>query len=193
MTVDGEAPRETVADASALINLFASGREQDILRAAARKLVVAEVTAAEACFILGPPDGEGVEPKIPIDLVGLERAGLLRVQPMLPEFSGHLIAAAAELRDHDALPVAIAVGLKVDLWSDDAKQTRVARALASGIGVVSTLAILRLAVERLALSSAEVSAVALQVRTRGRFLPPRRDPDAEWFARALEGTATAGE
>lgn len=182
----GEA-REVIIDASGLINLFASGREADLLLAAACRLVIAEVTMTEACFIQGPPDSDGAETRMPIEVGNLQEKGLARVQAWLPEFSRPFVAAARHLTDRDARPVAIAVGLGIALWSDDAKQVRVARSLMPSIEIVSTLSVIRLAIERLALPGADVSLIAHQIRTRGRFLPPRHDPDAGWFAWALAG------
>lgn len=190
MTTGSGALRDVVADASALINLFASGREEDLLRGAGRRLLLADVTADEACFTLGPPDADGNDTRVPIDLAGLERAGLATVRPLPAESSRHLVAAAEQLSDRDARPVALAVGLGVALWSDDAKQVRVARSLLPEIEIVSTLSIVKLAVDSLSLTRAEISTMAEQIRTRGRFLPPRRDPNADWFRQALEGKST---
>ena len=193
MTGDAREMRDLVTDASGLINLFATGREAELLRGAARRLLITEVTAAEATYILGPPDEEGNDTKLRIDLTELRAAGLVNVQPLTSEMNALFVKAAAELTDRDAAPVAVAAAMGLALWSDDAKQRRVALALHSGLELVSTLAFVRSAVTRLKLPASEITSIVRGIRIRGRFLPPRRDPDAAWFMAALNSDETPTE
>jgi predicted nucleic acid-binding protein len=95
------------------------------------------------------------------------------------------VACAEQLRDEDASCVALAGALRLPLWTDDGKQRRIAREQFPGIELVSTLAMLDEAVRALAMPEHELLGLVADLRWRGNFAPPRKDPLSPWYADLL--------
>lgn len=175
-----------VADASFLINLMAHRREDEVLLALNFRLVASQQTVPEVQYLIGPPDEEGCPTQETIDLTGLRSSGLLDVHVQeSDELSGAFIRCAEELRDKDAWPVALAATLGVPLATADAHQRNVARSLFPAMEIISTLSSLRAAAAVLGLDDASLRCMALDLRTRGRFSPPKSDPDRAWYEALL--------
>ncbi len=81
--------------------------------------------------------------------------------------------------------MALAWTLQLPLVSDDGKVQRVARQLYPALVVVSTLQIVREASERAAITGKQLAELLRDLRTRGNFAPPRRDPERAWFEAGL--------
>ncbi len=64
--------------------------------------------------------------------------------------------------------------------SDDGKERRVARAQFPGIELISRLAMLEEAIRALAMPEDEQLGLVADLRWRGNFAPPRRDPRSPW-------------
>lgn len=179
-------PRTVVVDACCLLNLLATGRELDLVRACDLDLIISGQAHGEALFLHTPPDAEGVRSKHPASTERLRTAGRLQLrsldtEPLIAAF----VACAAQLRDEDASCVALAGALGLPLMTDDGKERRIARAQFPRIELISTLAMLDDAVRALALSEHELLGLVADLRWRGNFAPPRQDPLAPWYAELL--------
>ena len=76
--------------------------------------------------------------------------------------------------------------------TDDGKERRVARAIFPTIELVSTLSVLNDAVKALSLSEEALLGVVTDLRWRGNFAPPRKDPLATWYADLLRKAGVPG-
>jgi predicted nucleic acid-binding protein len=118
----------------------------------------------------------------------LRRAGHLETRPLEGDaLVDAFIAAAARIKDTDASCIALAGVLKVPLMKDDRKERNVARELFPTIELLSTLDVLSEAEKALGWSTEELALVARDLRWRGNFAPPRRDPRARWYESLLRG------
>lgn len=179
-------PRTVVVDACCLLNVLATGRELDVLRACDIELIMTGQAHGEALFLHTPPDADGLRSRQRALTERLRAAGRLEIRSL---DTGSLIAAfvacAAQLRDEDASCVALAGVLGLPLLTDDGKERRIARTLFPGIELVSTLSVLDEAVRALALPEHELFGLVADLRWRGNFAPPRRDPLSPWYADLL--------
>ena len=174
-------PGDAIIDACSLLNLLATRREEDLIRALQVRLVVAPGVRVEAVYLDGPPNEAGDPTRDLIDIAPLEVHGLLRVEELGDEAADAFVAAAADLADNDAASVALAATLHVPLITDDGKERRVCNRLFPGLEVVSTLALIRQATEVLGLDKATMRVLLRDLRTRGSFEPPRAEANREWF------------
>lgn len=179
-------PRTVVIDACCLLNLLATGRALDLVRACDVELLISEQVHREALFLHTALDADGVRSKHPASTEPLRTAGRLQIRSLDTEpLIAALVACAAQLRDEDASCVALAGVLGLPLVTDDGKQRRIARTQFPRIELVSTLAVLDEAVRAIALPDRELLALAAELRWRGNFAPPRRDPLSPWYAELL--------
>ena len=88
--------------------------------------------------------------------------------------------------------MALAGVLGLPLMTDDGKERRVAKDVFPKIEVISTLAVLRDAANALALSEEDLLRMATDLRWRGNFAPPRRDPLSTWYAELLRKAGLPG-
>jgi len=182
------AGEEIVADACFLLNLVATGKAGEILRALETTLVVEEQVRGEVLYLAGPEDDEGRPTREPVDLAPLERERFLRTITLGGEAAGTLVKAAEFLTDQDARAVALAATMHLALATDDGLIRKVARAQ-FGLEMRSTLELVRDALDRMDLGEEEMRQVLLAMRDRGSFAPPRWDPNAEWYRAMLQGDA----
>jgi hypothetical protein len=175
-----------VIDASCLINLLATGRQHEILQALGIQLLITDRTGRETLYLDGSPDENGDPTRDLIDLAPLETAGLLQILSSDdPALLDAFVRCAQHLRDADAASVALAATLDLPFATDDSRQRRVARELYPRLKLVSTLALLREAAARLGLNRQATHQLAVDLRDRGSFLPPKNDPDRKWYEDAL--------
>ena len=88
--------------------------------------------------------------------------------------------------------MALAGVLGLPLMTDDGKERRVAKDIFPKIEVISTLAVLHDAAEALAPSEDDLLHMATNLRWRGNFAPPRRDPLSTWYAELLRKAGVPG-
>jgi predicted nucleic acid-binding protein len=182
--------RIIVIDACCLLNLLATRREVELAAALGASLVVTPQAQGETCFLCGPPepdDEEQLPTRVPVELSPLLRSGRLRVHDFGEEVAEAFELCANFLRDADASSVALAATLKVALASDDGKVQKVARRLYPELPVISTLQLVREGVERLGVVGEGLRELLCDLRLRGNFEPPRRDPERAWFEAVMNG------
>lgn len=179
---------QIVIDACCTLNLLATRRELDVVRALGLYLVDSPQVSGEPLMLWTPPDADGLRVKEPTSTLPLRRAGHLETLPLEGDaLIDAFVAAAARIKDSDASCIALAGVLKLPLMTDDRKERNVARDLFPTIELMSTLEVLAEAEKALGWSLAELAAVATDLRWRGNFAPPRNDPHAGWYESLLRG------
>lgn len=174
--------RQIVIDACCVINLLATRRELEIVRALGLHLLDTPQVSSEPLTLWTPPDDEGLRTREPTSTERLRRAGLLETHGLDNDaLVDAFIAAAARIKDTDASCIALAGVLKCPLMTDDRKERKIARDLFPTIELVSTLDVLGDAEKALNWSPEELAVVAKDLRWRGNFAPPRNDPRALWY------------
>jgi hypothetical protein len=178
--------RPFVIDACCTLNVLATRLEIEIVQACDLNFLISDRAHGEALFLHTAPDDDGARTKEPASTERLRNAGRLEIRLLdTPALQDAFVECAAQLRDEDASCVALAGVLGIPLMTDDAKERRVARAIFPKIELVSTLSVLSDAAKALALSEEELVRVATDLRWRGNFAPPRKDPLAAWYAGLL--------
>jgi hypothetical protein len=148
--------------------------------------------SAEILLLSTPPDLDGHRGREPATCDRLMDAGRLSTRAMDSNaLVDAFVEAATHLRDADASCVALAGVLAVPLLTDDAKERRVARQLFPSIELLTTLDLLHGAVESLGLADPEVLELVVNLRWRGNFAPPTKDPRREWYSDLLRRAGVA--
>jgi predicted nucleic acid-binding protein len=183
------ASKVVAADACVLLNLLATGQAGDLLRALDTSLIATPLAAAEVKYLAGPPDEEGRPTRQTVDLAELTGQGLLVVKAV-PQTALELhVRCAADLHEADASSIALAVGCGVPLATDDGLARRVAAREATKLALVGTLALVRGGGAAMGIDREGLVKLARNLRARGNFLPPRQDPDREWYQNLLSSDA----
>ena len=169
------------ADACVLLNLLATGRAGDLLRALDASLIATPLAAGEVKYLAGPPDEEGRPTRQTVDLVDLTVVGLLEVKTVPQTALELYVRCAAELHEADASSIALAVGFGVALATDDGLAKKVAAREAAKLELVGTLALVRGGSAAIGIDREGLVQLARNLRMRGNFSPPRQDPDCEWY------------
>src|SRR5678816_3699341 len=169
--------RPLVIDACCTLNMLATRLELEIVQACDLSLLISDRAHGEALFLHSAPDDDGVRSKEPASTERLRTAGRFEIRsldtdPLVDAF----VECAAQLRDEDASCVALAGVLGLPLMTDDGKERRVAKAIFPNIELVSTLSVLNDAANALSLSDEALLRVVTDLRWRGNFAPPRKDP-----------------
>ena len=142
----------------------------------------------EAMYLWTPPDDEGQRTKESTSAAPLRDSGYLETRALDTDaLVDAFVTAAGRIKDTDASCIALAGVLGLPLVSDDRKERRIAQEMFPAIELISTLDLLRQASQRLAWSAAELTEVALNLRWRGNFAVPKKDPLGTWYAGLCHG------
>jgi predicted nucleic acid-binding protein len=187
------ARRELVIDTCCTLNLLATKRELEIVQALGIRLLQTLQSSAEIISLSSPPDGEGRRGREPVSTAALQAADLLVIRALDTDALGRALLLAAERLDEtDASCVALAGVLGVPLVTDDRRERRVASELFPAVGLVSTLDLLHDASGVLGWDEDELASVAMNLRWRGNFAPPRQDPRGAWYESLLRRAGVDG-
>jgi predicted nucleic acid-binding protein len=180
-------------DACCTLNVLATRLEIEIVSACDLQLIISDRAHGEALFLQTPPDDDGVRTKQPASTERLRTAGRLEIRVLdTDQLLDAFVACAAQLRDEDASCVALAGVLGLPLMTDDGKEQRVAREIFPKIEIVSTLAVLHDALRHSSLPADAQLRLAADLRWRGNFAPPRKDPLSAWYADLLRKAGMPG-
>lgn len=175
--------REVVIDACCTLNLLATRRELEIVRALELRLLDTPQVSGEPMFLWSPPNEEGERTREPVSTSALRSNGYLSTRLLDTDaFLDAFVAAATRIKDTDASCIALAGTLNVPLMSDDRKERRIAKDLFPQIELVSTLDVLHDASRMLRWDTQELMRTAISLKWCGNFLPPKSDPRATWYA-----------
>lgn len=187
MVPDDLRGRRVLLDACCVINLFASGRVEEILSALPCHFYVAEKVTEEALYIL--PIGEDADaPSEPeeIDLAPLITGGLIAiVRPESEEEETAYVDFAAVLDDGEAMTCALAVFRNCDMATDERKAIRILSQRAPQVAIRTTASLIKGWVELIAADPRIVRHTLQSIQIRGRFRPGRQEPLLQWWDAAL--------
>lgn len=182
----GPVRTQVVIDSCCTLNLLATRREVEIVKALRLRLLDTPQVSVEPLTLWTSPDADGVRSKEVTSTARLRKGGHLQTRALEGDaLVDAFIAAAARIKDPDASCIALAGVLDLPLMTDDRKERNVARELFPAIEILSTLDVLADAEKALGWSTAELTHVARDLRWRGNFAPPRGDPRAAWYESLL--------
>ena len=176
-------------DACVILNLLATRRAAELLRALDTSLIATPLAAAQVQYLAGPPDEEGHPTREKVDLADLMAGGHLEVKDVPAPALELYVRCASDLHEADASSIALAAGFGIALATDDGLERKVAAREAPGLEIVGTLALLRRGSAAIGMNQGILVQLALDLRVRGNFLPPRQDPDREWYQKLLSSPA----
>lgn len=184
--------REAYIDACALLNLFATGRIEQILNdlrdSGVTLWVMPWVLGQEVLYIYAQEGGVRGDAQ-PVDPKPLIEAGLLRVALELSgkEEQSRLIELAARVDQGEAETVAAALCRGAELITDDGKTRKLIRASYPLLTNTTTVGLVKAWSELSAvrLAPGELAQILRDIQIRGNFTPSSKDPDLAWWKQIL--------
>jgi predicted nucleic acid-binding protein len=171
-----------VVDACVLINLAATGQLDAIARVLGLSLLVTEPARAEVGNLRN--DVDGIAELVPIRLEPHISSGSLTVTPLKPEELSMYVELALEVGDGEAASIAAAANRGLSIATDDRKARRMS--VEHGLSEpVRTTAILRGYCEALPSQASFARDLLWSVKQRANYVPPRSDPDHDWWWKHL--------
>lgn len=175
-----------IVDACCLINVYASGRPEPILRSLGGNLFLNDVVRREALYIRCRDD-EGAGSLVPeaIDLSAAFQAGLIQECQVEGESETEwFVDFAMELDDGEAASLAIAKCRGWTVATDDRKAMRVAQS--HGIPTLTTPEIIKIWAEDARAKDEDIAEVLRNIQLFARFVPHRISPLRRWWIAMVE-------
>lgn len=183
----GGAPGPVAIDACCLIDLLASGRIEDILRANGSTWYLPSAVQAEVRYNrqCDPKQPGVILNKNPANLAPLIAAGLLiPCQPNSSEESARYVHYATIFRsDGEAMCLALAESRGWTVATDDKQAIKVAGR--AGLPVISGPKLVRTWADATQPPPPVLVQVLIDIQTLARFRPNAEMPDADWWERTL--------
>lgn len=178
-------------DASCLLNLYATGRMQDIAKSVGYQLEVADyVLEYETLYVLQPNSAGTEEERVPVVLEHLIHCGLLSVVELEgQDVLGSFVQLASLVDDGEAATGALALHRDCSIAIDDRKARRVFGELMPGVELVSTLEIMRFWAQETPLQASELRAALRAMQFGASYFPGTRDPLYDWWKSAMSLSA----
>lgn len=170
------ADTDAVCDACVFINLWATGRVDEILVANQLRIMVPEQVATECRMEPGSTDLIVGEPRRCAELI--ER-GRLRVVTLGDNEVESYVQLGRELDDGEAAALAYAAVRSTTLLTDERKAIRIVSERFPQVAVIRTAALVRRWSGQVAASA--VAAVLRAIEEDASYLPNASDPDRDWW------------
>jgi len=170
-------------DASTLLNLFATGDIESILRSMPAQKFVCSVAANEVLY-LRHEEADHAPELISIDPL-IEQGVLTLARPESAEEEALFVQFAAKIDDGEAMTLALCVSRGYALATDDRKARRIAASIAEPIPVLATSELLFHWVQSNTISQDRIREVLGAVELRARFRPWPEYPLRDWWNRML--------
>ncbi len=173
-----------IIDACSLINLFASGREAEILEACGGEYFVSEHVSSEALAIRGPDPADSSKLiSRPIDLASATSEAWLRACRFESgEETDAFVEFAQHLDDGEASCLAIAKLRGWTVVTDDRKAIRICSE--HGIPVVTTPELLKVWSKSHSIDKSTLAEAIERVETFASFRPHKSSENFEWWMSA---------
>lgn len=179
-------PVRILLDACCLLNLYATGRIDAILRALPDRFAIADRVAAEALYIRRGGGGDDADERDPVDLGPLIAQGLIEVQQLeSEEEAASFVGFAAQLDDGEAMTCAVALHRGGVVGTDDRKARRICGAQSPPLKIRTTPAMLKAWAESERIAGADLRQVLVDIRERARFAPGKQEPLQAWWEAAF--------
>lgn len=175
-------------DACCLLNLYATGRAEEILGAIPVHFALAQAVASEALYVRRGGSGKDADDREPVVLQLLVSAGLLELWQVKTEDEVlSFIQFAAQLDDGEAMTCALAVHRGAAVATDDRKALRLLQARAPQVAVRTTASLIKTWAESCQVGDPDLRQVLADVRARARFAPGKHDALQGWWEAKLRG------
>jgi len=183
----GPAGRMLLLDACCVLNFFATGRIEEILRTLKWRSAITAVVSGEAMWIYRGGDGEDARERDPVDVEPLAAIGLLEVlTPETDAETDDFVAFAALLDDGEAMTAALAMHRGAAIATDDRKARREISSRAPHITLLSTAELLYAWSRDAAVAPAILRQALRNVTSRAHFVPARQDLLRAWWDSATQ-------
>lgn len=180
--------RPVLLDACCVLNLFATGRVEEILRGIPLDFAAAERVVAEAMFVRRGGIEEDANETEAVDLALVVSGGLVHTLSVDTEAeASSYVAFAAQLDDGEAMTCALAMHRDYTVATDDRKALRLLRSILPADRILTTPGLIKLWVDECSIPHMILRETLLNIRERARFLPGRHDPLKEWWESFLTG------
>ncbi len=176
--MEGDSPI-VVLDACVVINLVATEHPLLEFSPSGKPFLLGERAAAEAMYLA--PTGDETEPQR-IDMTAQPTRDGVEIVRLRGTETSLFVALAQMLDDGEAEAMTIAVNRGMALATDDRKARRVATELQPGVRLVSTSDLIRVWVSKNEIADVAASSALGAIERRACFVPPRSDPNREWWA-----------
>ncbi len=175
-----------ILDACALLNLYASGSLEAILKSRHLPCCVVEQVKQESLFIRKPSDTSTGYEYEPVVLDGYFQSGLLNLVKLESEIERELfVNLAAQIDDGEAATIAIAIARNMQVVTDDKKAVRVLKQEAPKLIWFSTLDVVKTWSETGAISPAELRTALLNILKHANYLPGKKHHLLNWWQIAV--------
>ena len=173
-------------DTSCLLNLYATGHMMEIAAALPWRLAVVDYVMEREALYVRTIGANAEEETVPVDLSPLIDEGLLQIMRLeTPREEASFVELAAVVDDGEAITGAIALNRGHSVAIDDRKARRVLGEKTPGMGLVSTLEIMRRWSESVTVQ--EVGRALRAMRHGARYFPGQQDPLYTWWRDMMEG------
>jgi predicted nucleic acid-binding protein len=169
-----------IVDTCVLINLLASGRIEEILRATSKAHVICPIAAAELIYLRSD---DPRNPRERVDLDPLIDNGTLAICDIQGQTEDMLyVNYASLLDDGEAMSLALAISRGFHLVTDERKARRLFMAAANDSKrLVSTSELIRGWAEAEGIERRQLSEILNLIYNRARYHPPATDVNYRWW------------
>ena len=176
-------------DSCSLLNLFGSGRCEDILGAISGTAVIVDRVASETIYVYHGGQRSDARQRQPVNIPRLVEAGLLLVVGLETDAEAvTFVNLAAELDDGEALTCALAIHRGGAVATDDRKALRLLRDTAPHVPTYRTSELIKQWSDGVSLPGSDLRRLLIDVQERASFIPPRDDPLRGWWESLVRGS-----
>lgn len=175
-----------VLDACVLLNLYASGRVDEILRAVPFRYVVASSVRHEALWYFAPAShGSELLDRHDILLDPLLEAGTIELGDLTLDEQASFVKLAQHLGDGEAESAALAIGRSGLVATDDVKAIQLFGRLTPRLNTIETGDLLQCWEEHSGADPLTVAAVLQAIQRGARFSPRRDARSSTWWQQRI--------
>ena len=168
-------------DACPIINLYATGRLEEIIRALGLKVHVTPRVLAETKFVYQRHLLERGN-EIPVNLEPLFFNGsLVSASPLTNEENTEFLNLAMLIDDGEAEVMAAAIARGGGVITDDGKTLKKMPLLHPSLKMLTTITLVKRWALQVGLTPVQIREVLLDIQIGGNFDPPRSEPERAWW------------
>lgn len=172
-----------ILDASCIINLYASGQMEGILKSIQKAVTVATfVIDREALWIYGGPNENVKQVKQRIELQPFVEAGLLKMVTIETEIEAETyVNLAIEIDDGEAITGAIAIQRNWGIVVDDKKARALFQRKTTNLQLIFTLELVKHWADTMSPEVEDVSQALRKIYYRANYAPGKNHPLHSWW------------
>ena len=178
-----------ILDACCVINLYASGRMEEILTALPPSIAITDyVRNSEALWVYGGPDDDIRSVKERINLTVIEKnCRIITANPNSEVEETTMVNYAYQLKDDgEAFTGAIAVNRGWVMATDDLRAKTFLLKQAPSLKIISTLELIKAWADPKTPSTDELRLVLSNIKTRATYKPHENHPLCAWWRKYVQ-------